>query len=197
MPDAWSSGSSIMPQKKNPDAAELLRAKAPRLVGHLAALHGVIHALPLTYNKDLQEDKEHLFDAADTLELILAAARGMVAGVAFDRERMQAAASDELIAATDVADLLVKLGMPFREAHGVVAGLVRTAVDSGRSLSELGAPELAAQSELLAANEQAFRAVLESGSWLESKVSEGGTGSARLAEQIELAERVLGEAATA
>ena len=76
LPDAWTSGSSIMPQKKNPDAAELLRAKAPRIVGHLTALHGVMHALPLTYNKDLQEDKEHLFDAVDTLELALAAATG-------------------------------------------------------------------------------------------------------------------------
>jgi argininosuccinate lyase len=195
LPDAWTSGSSIMPQKKNPDAAELLRAKAPRLVGHLAALHGVIHALPLTYNKDLQEDKEHLFDTVDTLELILAAARGMIAGLAFDRERMAAAASDELIAATDVADLLVRLGMPFREAHGIVAGLVRTAVDSGRPLSELGSDELAAQSELLSRHEQEFRAVLESGSWLESKVSQGGTASARLAEQMALAELVLGEAA--
>jgi argininosuccinate lyase len=197
LPDAWSSGSSIMPQKKNPDAAELLRAKAPRIVGHLAAMHGVIHALPLTYNKDLQEDKEHLFDAADTLELILAAARGMVAGIRFDRERLAEAASDELIAATDVADLLVRLGMPFREAHGVVAGLVRTAVDSGRSLSALESSELAAQSELLAGHEQEFRDVLASGSWLESKVSQGGTSSARLAEQLELAEAVLGEAAPA
>ena len=95
LPDSWSAGSSIMPQKKNPDAAELLRAKAPRVVGHLSALHGVMHALPLTYNKDLQEDKEHLFDACDTLELALAAARGMMAGVSFDRERLAAAAADE------------------------------------------------------------------------------------------------------
>jgi argininosuccinate lyase len=80
--DAWSSGSSIMPQKKNPDAAELLRAKAPRVVGHLSAFHGVIHALPLTYNKDLQEDKEHLFDSVDTLELTLAAAAGMLTWLA-------------------------------------------------------------------------------------------------------------------
>src|SRR4029077_3313161 len=120
--DAWSSGSSIMPQKKNPDAAELLRAKAPRIGGHLAALHGVLHGLPLTYNKDLQEDKEHLFDTADTLALTLAAARGMLAQVAFGRERMAAAAADELIAAVDIADLLVTRGVPFREAHGVVAG---------------------------------------------------------------------------
>ena len=110
--DAWSSGSSIMPQKKNPDAAELLRAKAPRVVGHLAAFHGVIHALPLTYNKDLQEDKEHLFDTVDTIELTLAAAAGMLEGAVFRREQMQLAAADEMIAATDIADLLVKLGIP-------------------------------------------------------------------------------------
>src|SRR5439155_20139022 len=85
LPDAWASGSSIMPQKKNPDAAELLRAKAPRVVAHLAALHGVMHGLPLTYNKDMQEDKEHLFDAVDTLDLCLAAARGMLSGVTFRR----------------------------------------------------------------------------------------------------------------
>ncbi len=191
LPDAWSSGSSIMPQKKNPDAAELLRAKAPRVVGHLAALHGVMHALPLTYNKDLQEDKEHLFDAVDTLELSLAAARGMLAGARFDRERMLAAASDELIAATDVADLLVRLGMPFREAHGVVAGLVRAAVDSGRELSQLSSAELSGQSELLGAHEAEFRRVLAQSSWLESKVSEGGTSSARLAEQLVLAREAL------
>ena len=123
--DAWTSGSSIMPQKKNPDAAELLRAKAPRVVAHLAALHGVMHGLPLTYNKDMQEDKEHLFDTADTLALSLAAARGMLESAAFNRERMAAAAADEMIAAVDVADLLVGTGVPFREAHGAVAGLVR------------------------------------------------------------------------
>jgi argininosuccinate lyase len=185
MPDAWSSGSSIMPQKKNPDAAELLRAKAPRIVGHLAALHGVMHALPLTYNKDLQEDKEHLFDAADTLELCLAAARGMVIGARFRPERLSAAASDELIAATDLADLLVKKGVPFRESHGVVAGLVRTAVDSGRALSELSPDELRAASEHLDHGEVAH--VLAQRSWLESKLSEGGTALERVREQLEAA----------
>ena len=195
LPDAWSSGSSIMPQKKNPDAAELLRAKAPRVVGHLAAFHGVMHALPLTYNKDLQEDKEHLFDAVDTLELTLAAATGMVAGVRFERERLREAASDELIAATDVADLLVRLGVPFREAHGVVAGLVRTALDSGRTLSQLSEQELAAHSETLAAHGEQFHEVLEQASWLESKVSEGGTSSARLREQLAAARAVLDESA--
>ena len=126
--DTWASGSSIMPQKKNPDAAELLRAKAPRVVANLSALHGVMHGLPLTYNKDMQEDKERLFDSCDTLELCLDAADGMISTITFDRSRLAAAASDQMLAATDVADLLVRRGMPFREAHGVVAGLVRVAV---------------------------------------------------------------------
>ena len=189
LPDAWASGSSIMPQKKNPDAAELLRAKAPRIVGHLTALHGVLHALPLTYNKDLQEDKEHLFDTADTLELCLAAARGMVIGARFRAERLAAAASDELIAATDLADLLVKRGVPFRESHGVVAGLVRMAVDSGRSLSELSPDELRRASEHLDHEEVAR--MLSQRSWLESKVSEGGTALERVREQLEAARREL------
>ena len=190
--DSWSSGSSIMPQKKNPDAAELLRGKAPRVVGHLAALHGVIHALPLTYNKDLQEDKEHLFDAVDTLELSLAAARGMLEGAAFSRERMSAAASDEMLAATEIADLLVaRCDLPFREAHGVVAGLVKTAVDSGRTLSELTGDELSAHNEQLGAHSELYREALQQGSWLESKVSEGGTSSVRVKEQIVLARSTL------
>jgi argininosuccinate lyase len=196
LPDSWSSGSSIMPQKKNPDAAELLRAKAPRVVAHLAAFHGVMHGLPLTYNKDLQEDKEHIFDAADTLELTLAAATGMIAGVSFHRERLREAAADELIAATDVADLLVRLGVPFREAHGIVAGLVRTALDRGVSLSELTEAELAGHSEVLAGNREAFQEVLAQSSWLESKVSEGGTSLARVNEQLILARTVLDDAAS-
>jgi argininosuccinate lyase len=191
LPDAWSAGSSIMPQKKNPDAAELLRAKAPRVVGHLAALHGVLHALPLTYNKDMQEDKEHLFDVVDTLELALAAARGMLEGVSFDRERMAAAAADELIAATDLADLLVRRGLPFREAHGVVAGLVRRAVESGRTLSDFSAQELAEHTPLLA--EDDYRRALAPGALLESKVSQGGTALARVREQLELARAALAD----
>jgi argininosuccinate lyase len=187
--DAWASTSSIMPQKKNPDAAELLRAKAPRVASRLSGLHGVLHALPLTYNKDLQEDKEHLFDAVDTLELCLAAARGMTGGLSFDRERLAAAASDELIAATDVADLLARRGIPFRQAHGIVAGLVRAAVASGRKLSELAPEELAEHSEALDAE---YYEVLSSRSWLESKVSEGGTALDRVREQLAHARASLG-----
>ena len=186
--DDFASGSSIMPQKKNPDAAELLRAKAPRVSSSLARLLGVLHALPLAYAKDLQEDKEALFDAVDTIELELEAAERMLAGLRFDRGRLAEAAADEMVAATDVADLLVRKGMPFRDAHGVVGDLVRTATGSGRTLSELRPEELAARSELLG---DEYYDVLAQGAWLESKVSRGGTGSERLAEQLEVARRVV------
>jgi argininosuccinate lyase len=186
--DAWASGSSIMPQKKNPDAAELLRAKAPRLVANLVALHGVMHGLPLTYNKDMQEDKEPLFDSCDTLELCLEAAAGMLETITFRRERLAAAAADQFLAATDVADLLVRRGVPFREAHGVVAGLVRHAIDRGKQLSELTPDELARQSPLL---DDEFYGLLRDGAWLETKVSEGGTSLGRVREQLEQARAAL------
>jgi len=191
--DAFSSGSSLMPQKKNPDAAELLRAKAPRIAGHLVALHGVLHGLPLTYNKDLQEDKEHLFDAADTLERCLAAADGMLRGLHFRRERMEAAAADELLAATDLADLLVRRGVPFREAHSVVGGLVRGALERGVRPSELSKDELRELAPSLATDDLAE--VLGAGAWLESKVSDGGTALARVREQLEAARAALVEEA--
>ena len=189
--DAFASGSSLMPQKKNPDAAELLRAKAPRVVGDLTTVYGVLHGLPLTYNKDLQEDKEPLFDAIDTLELSLRVAAEMLEGIAFDRERMAAAASDEFIAATDVADLLVRRGVPFREAHGVVGGLVRAAVDQGKKLSELTEEELG---ELAPQLDGQFYELLDQGAWLESKVSDGGTAMSRVRDQLAQARQVLREA---
>jgi argininosuccinate lyase len=189
--DAFSSGSSLMPQKKNPDAAELLRAKAPRLAGHLVTLHGVLHGLPLTYNKDLQEDKEPLFDAIDTLELSLRVAAEMLQSIEFDRERMADAASDEFIAATDVADLLVRRGVPFREAHGIVGGVVRAAVERGKKLSELTQDEL---TELAPQLDGQFYELLDEGSWLESKVSDGGTAMARVRDQLAQARQVLREA---
>ena len=161
--DAWASGSSIMPQKKNPDAAELLRAKAPRIVAHL-------------------------FDCTDTLEASLAAADGMLASISFRRSRLAEAASDEFLAATDIADLLVRRGMPFREAHGVVASLVRRALEQGKPLSALSPTELAEHSALL---DDEFYALLKDGAWLETKVSEGGTSLARVREQLELARAEL------
>ncbi len=188
--DRFASGSSLMPQKKNPDAAELLRAKAPRVVGRLTTMHGVLHGLPLTYNKDLQEDKEQLFDAIDTVELCLEVAEAMLATITFDRDRMADAAADEFPAATDVADLLVKRGVPFRQAHGIVGAVVRRAVEQQKQLSELTREELA---ELAPQLDDSFYELLREGAWLESKASEGGTAGPRVREQLAQARHILAE----
>jgi argininosuccinate lyase len=188
LPDSFSSGSSIMPQKKNPDAAELLRGKAPRVAASFQSLLGTMHALPLAYSKDLQEDKEPLFDAIDNLELCLAAATGMLGGIEFDRDRLAAAAEDEMLAATDLADVLVQHGVPFREAHGLIGGLVRTAIESGSPLSELTGAELDGVPEDA---RQAVRRALEAGQTIESKVSTGGTAAARVEEQLGRAREAL------
>jgi argininosuccinate lyase len=137
----------------------------------------------------MQEDKEPLFDAVDTLNLCLEAATGMLRTAEFNRERLAGAASDQFLAATDVADLLVRRGIPFRESHAIVGGLVRHAVDEGKQLSELTKDELARFSDEL---DDEYYAVLSNGSWLESKVSEGGTASARVHEQLERARAILG-----
>jgi argininosuccinate lyase len=134
--DAYSTGSSLMPQKKNPDSFELLRGKSGRLYGSLVTVLTVLKGLPASYDKDMQEDKEPLFDAADTLELALAVAAGAIGTARFNRERMRAALDDAMLA-TDVADYLVERGVPFREAHRVVGALVREAEGRGVSLSAL------------------------------------------------------------
>jgi argininosuccinate lyase len=187
--ESFSSGSSIMPQKKNPDSAELLRAKSPRVAADYATLLGTMHALPLTYGKDMQEDKEPLFDAIDTIETCLEASEGMLAGIEFDRERLEAASGDEMLAATEIADLLVRRGVTFREAHGIVGGLVRDAVEQGKPLSELEPEELRARSEHL---DDSFYDVLKRSSWLESKTIDGGTALVALAKQLEKARETLG-----
>jgi argininosuccinate lyase len=186
--ESFSSGSSIMPQKKNPDSAELLRAKSPRVAANYASVVGMMHALPLTYGKDMQEDKEPLFDAIDTVELCLDATEGMLAGIEFDRERLEDASGDEMLAATEIADLLVRKGVPFREAHGIVGGIVRDAVEQGRALSDFTAGELKQRSEQL---DDSYYEVLERSSWLESKRIAGGTGSEALARQIDEAGETL------
>jgi argininosuccinate lyase len=188
--DSFASGSSIMPQKKNPDAAELLRGKSPRVAASLASLLGTMHALPLAYSKDMQEDKEPLFDAIDTLEVCLEAAAVMMAGLSFNRERLAEASSDEMLAATDLADVLVGEGIPFREAHGVIAGPVRTADASGKPLSELADTEMDGVPE--GARER-LRASLREGGTLEAKISAGGTSSKRLGEQLESARSSLAD----
>lgn len=186
--DGFASGSSLMPQKKNPDAAELLRGKAPRVLASLTTLHGVMHGLPLTYNKDMQEDKEALFDAVDTLELCLDAAIGMLGGIVFKGERMAEASSDQMLAAVDIADLLVRKDVPFREAHGIVGSLVKYAVDNDKKLGELTDEELALFSDELGDD---YRTLLSGNGWIESKVSEGGTSTKSLDRQFELATAAL------
>jgi argininosuccinate lyase len=186
--EAFSSGSSIMPQKKNPDAAELLRAKSPRVAAAHQTLLGVMHALPLTYGKDMQEDKEPLWDAIDTVEASLEAAAGILEDIVFDRERLEEASGDEMLAATEVADLLVRQGVPFREAHGIVGELVRDAIAADKPLSQLSREEIAARSEVLG---DEYYEVLQRSSWLESKRIAGGTGSEPLAVQIGAAHTAL------
>jgi argininosuccinate lyase len=148
LPDAFATGSSMMPQKKNPDVAELVRGRTGRLLGALVALLTTLKGLPLAYNRDLQEDKPALFDAARTLRDALAVLAAMVPRLAFRRARM-AAAADGLLLATDLADLLVERGVPFRRAHEVVGGLVRHCLATGTGLRDLDARTLRAHSPLL------------------------------------------------
>ncbi|MEY4697639.1 MAG: argininosuccinate lyase, partial [Pseudomonadota bacterium] len=141
--DRWTTGSSIMPQKKNPDAAELLRAKLGRILGATVALFTVMKGLPLTYSKDMQEDKEQVFDAADTLMLALAAMTGMVSDMTANRDVLAAAAASGFSTATDLADWLVRaLGLPFREAHHVTGTLVALAERKGCDLPDLSLAEM-------------------------------------------------------
>jgi argininosuccinate lyase len=147
-----------------------------------------MHGLPLTYGKDMQEDKEPFFDAVDTLEQSLDMAEGMLSGISFDRERLAAASADEMLAATEIADLLVRRGVPFREAHEIVGSIVRHAIEQDKTLSELDADELKGFSEQL---DEEYYEVLRSSNWLESKRSEGGTSSKRISQQLASARKVL------
>ena len=137
MDDAFSTGSSIMPQKKNPDVAELIRGKAGRVYGHLMGLLTTMKGIPLAYNKDMQEDKELTFDAIDTVKGCLALFTGMISTMQFNKQNMEASAKNGFTNATDAADYLVNHGVPFRDAHGIVGRLVLTCIDKGISLDEL------------------------------------------------------------
>jgi len=174
--DAYATGSSMLPQKKNPDIAELARGKAGRLIGDLAGLLATLKGLPLSYNRDLQEDKEPLFDAFDTCALSLAALAGLLSSVEFVDERMTAAADSPVNAATDLAEHLVEQGMPFREAHATVGGLVRQAIERGVPLDELLAndPRLGPDAMPL----------LEPGSAVRRRTTPGGAGPGPVAEQL-------------
>ena len=175
--DGFSTGSSMMPQKKNPDIAELARGKAGRLIGHLTGFLTTLKGLPLTYNKDMQEDKEPLFDAVDTVRLTLLALDGMISTTTFNTEAMAAQAASPYAAATDLAEWLVARGMPFRDAHAVVGEKVRRALAGEGSLGELVAadPQLGAEAA----------ALLEPGVSVTRRTTRGGGSPAAVADQIE------------
>ncbi|HWA66143.1 MAG TPA: argininosuccinate lyase [Mycobacteriales bacterium] len=179
--DTFSTGSSIMPQKKNPDVAELARGKAGRLVGDLTAILTMLKGLPLAYDRDLQEDKEPVFDAVDTLLLVLPAVAGMVATMTVDVERLAATAADGYALATDVAEHLVRRGVPFREAHEAVGELVAYCESKGVDLPEVSDDALLAVSAHLTPD---VREVLSVQGALDARAARGGTAPARVAEQL-------------
>ena len=191
--DAYSTGSSIMPQKKNPDVAELARGKAGRMIGNLAGLLATLKAQPLAYNRDLQEDKEPLFDSADQLELVLPAMAGMVGTLVFHTERMAALAPAGFTLATDVAEWLVRAGVPFRVAHEVAGACVRAAEARGVGLDELTEAELAAANPALTPK---VREVLTVAGSIGSRDSRGGTAPGRVAEQLDDLRAALRDART-
>jgi argininosuccinate lyase len=186
--DAFSTGSSIMPQKKNPDVAELARGKAGRLVGDLTALLTVLKGLPLAYDRDLQEDKEPVFDAVDTLLLVLPAVSGMIATMRVDVERLAATAADGFALATDVAEHLVRRGVPFREAHEAVGHLVGWCGGNGCDLPEVSDADLAAISPHLTPD---VRDALSVSGALASRSAPGGTAPDRVAEQLDELRRLV------
>jgi argininosuccinate lyase len=191
MPETMTSGSSIMPQKRNPDAAELVRGKAGRVLGALVALATMLKGLPLTYGKDMQEDKEPLFDAADTLMLCLPATTAMIAGLKVNADAMRAACARGHLTATDLADWLVReAGLPFRRAHHAVGRLVKLAEERGVALDALPLADLQAVEPTI--TEQA-RGVLGLDSAVAGRTSEGGTAPSRVAEAAtEARKRFLG-----
>jgi len=179
--DGYSTGSSIMPQKKNPDVAELARGKSGRLIGNLTGLLATLKGLPLAYNRDLQEDKEPVFDSIETLEVLLPAFAGMVATAQFDVQRMAEQAPVGFSLATDVADWLVRQGVPFRDAHEITGALVRAAESAGSGLEALSDEQLAEVSTHLTPE---VRTVLTIEGSVASRDNIGGTAPVRVREQL-------------
>jgi len=175
--DAHCTGSSIMPQKKNPDVCELVRGKTGRVIGHLMAMLTILKGLPMTYNKDLQEDKEGLFDTVDTLKFSLSVYAAMLKGMKVNAERMRQVLDDDFSNATDMADYLVRKGLPFREAHAVVGHAVRLAIETKRSLTDIPLSELQLLSPLF---EEDILSALLIETCIEARNSEGGTASAQV-----------------
>jgi argininosuccinate lyase len=183
--DAYSTGSSMLPQKKNPDIAELARGRAGRVIGDLTGFLATLKGLPLAYNRDLQEDKEPLFDALDVCRGSARALAGLLATATFVEERMAAAADSAYTAATDLAEHLVEQGTPFREAHAIVGSLVRQSIERGVPLEELVETEPHLGTAALA--------LLEPGSGVRRRSTPGGAGPEPVARQLEIASRRLAE----
>jgi argininosuccinate lyase len=179
--DAYSTGSSMMPQKKNPDIAELVRGKSGRVFGNLIAVLTAIKGLPLAYNSDLQEDKEPLFDTVDTANASLRILAAMLRSLTFDAERMAAASSDGFLLATDLAEILVAGGVPFREAHEIVGRIVRDCIARGTSPDRLSAEELHAYSEAFGDHAAERMTPVEA---VERRRSPGGTSGDNLKKRL-------------
>ncbi len=183
--DGYATGSSMLPQKKNPDIAELARGKAGRLIGNLTGFLATMKGLPLSYNRDYQEDKEPLFDAVDQIRLALGAMTGMIATVTWVPERMQAAADSETSSATDLAEWLVQRGTPFRDAHAIVGALVRRTLAGEGALRDLvtADPSLGPDAA----------ALVRPGISVQRRTTPGGAGPAPVAVQVERFRRKLAE----
>ena len=182
--DAWSTGSSIMPQKKNPDVAELARGKSGRLIGHVTSILTILKGLPFAYNRDLQEDKESVIDAIQTMALILPAMTGTIATLRFDRDRMLASAPEGFAMATDIAEWVVKKGVPFREAHEIAGACVRRAEELYTDLDGLSDEDFASIHPSLTPD---VRSVLSVQGSLESRATVNGTAPDSVRKQIEIA----------
>jgi argininosuccinate lyase len=188
--DEWSTGSSIMPQKKNPDIAELTRGKAGRLIGNLTGLLATLKGLPLAYNRDLQEDKEPIFDSIDQLLIVLPAVAGMVSTLSFDHEQLERLAPMGFSLATDIADWLVRQRVPFAEAHEIAGACVRRCEAAGLELIDLSADDLAEISPHLTSE---VRSVLSVTGSINSRTGRGGTALVRVREQLDEIASVLAE----
>ncbi|OLC15580.1 MAG: argininosuccinate lyase [Candidatus Rokubacteria bacterium 13_1_40CM_69_96] len=186
--DAFATGSSIMPQKKNPDVAELIRGKSGRLYGNLVAVLTTMKGLPLAYNSDMQEDKEPFFDSVDTLEAILGVLPPLLAALTFRTDRMRRAAGEHFSTATDLADYLVRKGLPFRQAHEVVGRLVRYALDEGKTLEDLTLPEFRRFSPLIDGDVKDAITVEAS---LRARAVTGGTAPAAVRRTLALARTLI------
>jgi argininosuccinate lyase len=186
--DAFATGSSIMPQKKNPDVAELIRGKSGRLYGNLVAVLTTMKGLPLAYNSDMQEDKEPFFDSVDTLEAILGVLPPLLAALTFRTDRMRRAAGEHFSTATDLADYLVRKGLPFRQAHEIVGRLVRYALDEGKTLEDLTLPEFRRFSPLIDGDVKDAITVEAS---LRARAVTGGTAPAAVRRTLALARTLI------